>query len=877
MKTRCCSVESLQRLLDHQMSVSEESEVVLHLSQCQDCRKQLESLTAEPDFWQDVGEGLRPTSDGSGPFSPNSREHEDASAERIERVNPSPNLASLDSRTSPLAAQNPQLATELNQGSSEKSTRLTNPGSEIFGQQNPSDQTVAIQFIRQWLAPTDDPSYIGRLGSYEISGIIGIGGMGVVLKGFDPSLHRSVAIKVLGNHLTTSGAARKRFAREAQAAASVVHENVLAIHAIDQWQGVPYFVMPLVRGESLERRLKQNGPFDLIEILRIARQVAAGLDAAHQQGLVHRDIKPANVLMEHGSQRLTISDFGLARAGDDASLTRSGLIMGTPLYMSPEQAKGEPVDARSDIFSFGAMLYALCTGHPPFRAETPYGVIRRLCEEDPRSIQQYNPSIPFWFSGIVSQMMQKDMNRRIPTAKELLDIFTVGLAFAQQSFESELPKLLEPFSRRPQLHKTAQQNTRVLVVALLAVSCLVLVATGAAVGAFFKSGDQGENQLAQSGSQDQPSSPSLPGTIETESTKKLDESNNTSVNDSAIVSPQKAPDNRAEEVVPRPSDLVGQEQRIGNSDWRYRFKLDETLRYRCNLDLYSTSNVMQVTATIYLETVEVSAEAGEFNYEVRIEHMLRPRNDQDPEPWAASEISRASTNGGRIHQAIGSQTGIENGPFHFSSRDRAFFPGIFIAPPMAFPFFGDHFGYSRTLGPFDFELRELQACEPSGRVKVSAQGGVLGSSHQSNLPGQIGPIIEWIFPTLGQLDRDELWRYQRELQLVAADSGSRVGQSVRETIFARRSAEFQKKKPKLAEPNANELEVEFVISDWNKNSGDSPQSSPLQTLLGSISLDKSTGKLERLSMARSPIELSVELQTTNVHQFRLNVERLSGP
>lgn len=925
MKTRCCSVESLQRLLDHQMSVSEESEVVLHLSHCQDCRKQLETLTADPEFWQDVGEGLRPTSDGSDSFSPQSYQDSDASINPAEDVNQQPNNNSVDRSASLRGSQQPRVATESSSELKLGVNRSLNPGTipdaESAGQPNHGDQTAAIQFIRQWLAPTDDPSFIGRLGTYEISGIIGIGGMGVVLKGFDPSLHRSVAIKVLGNHLTTSGAARKRFAREAQAAASVVHENVLAIHAIDQWQGIPYFVMPLVRGESLERRLKRNGPFDLIEILRIARQVAAGLDAAHQQGLVHRDIKPANILMEHGSQRLTISDFGLARAGDDASLTRSGLIMGTPLYMSPEQAKGDPVDARSDIFSFGAMLYALCTGHPPFRAETPYGVIRRLCEEDPRSIQQYNPSIPFWFSGIVGQMMQKDIQRRIPTANSLLEIFTVALAYAQQPFESELPKLLEPFSRKPQLQKTVQQNTRLLVAALFAVACTVLLATVVVVGSFLKSDDGSEDQLAQSDSQVQPGNPQSTSTDKSESAINQAESNNSSASNSSTrgslaakdegsdlqnstvspasgltiqklntesqqaseknsVRPEEQSENRAEVNSP-PVDAIAKEQ-VSNGDWRYRFKLDETLRYRCNLELYSKSNVMQVTATIDLETVEVSADTAEFNYEVQIEHKLRQRNSDDPEQWTAEESrakSRANSSsksdpniaGGEvIGQAIGSQTIVENGPFHFSARERAFFPGVFIAPPMAFPFFGDHFGNSRTQGPFDFELRELQACEPSGRIKVSALGGVLGSSHQSNLPGQIGPIIEWIFPALGELDRDSLWRYQRDLQLVAADSGSR---NARETILARRSAEFQQKTPKTDE--ANKLQLEFVISDWNKNPSDSSQSSPLQTLLGSISLDKSNGKLEQLSMARSPVELSAELQTTNVHQLRLNVERVS--
>ncbi len=234
---------------------------------------------------------------------------------------------------------------------------------------DPADHGVAA--VLKLLGPTDDPSMLGRLAGYEIVGVIGCGGMGVVLKGFDPRLNRFVAIKLLAPHLAASGSARRRFAREAKAAAAVVHENVVAIHGVSEFQGLPYLVMPYVKGESLQKRLDRGGPLGVSEVLRIARQIAAGLAAAHAQGLIHRDIKPANILLEEGVDRLQLTDFGLARTVDDASETRTGIIAGTPQYMSPEQARGDALDPRSDLFSVGSVMYAMCAGRPPSVPKPP--------------------------------------------------------------------------------------------------------------------------------------------------------------------------------------------------------------------------------------------------------------------------------------------------------------------------------------------------------------------------------------------------------------------------------------------------------------------------------------------------------------------------
>src|SRR5204863_10215328 len=172
--------------------------------------------------------------------------------------------------------------------------------------------------------------------------------MGIVLRAFDAKLHRVVAIKVMAAQLATSATARKRFTREAQAAAAVSHDHIVTIHAVEEANGLPYLVMQYVAGQSLQDRLDKEGPLDLPEVLRIGMQAAAGLAAAHAHGIVHRDVKPANILLENGVERVKLTDFGLARAIDDASLTQSGVIAGTPQYMSPEQAEGQPADHRSD-------------------------------------------------------------------------------------------------------------------------------------------------------------------------------------------------------------------------------------------------------------------------------------------------------------------------------------------------------------------------------------------------------------------------------------------------------------------------------------------------------------------------------------------------
>jgi WD40 repeat protein len=321
-----------------------------------------------------------------------------------------------------------------------------------------------------FLAPSHRSDALGRLGHYEVLEVVGRGGMGLVLRAFDDKLQRIVAIKVLSPALAASGAARQRFVREAQAAAAVTHDNIIAIHAVEDAGPVPYLVMQFIDGPTLQARIDRTGPLPPREVLRIGLQIADGLAAAHRHGLVHRDIKPANILLENGIERVKITDFGLARAVDDGSLTQSGIVAGTPDYMSPEQASGEKVDHRSDLFSLGSVLYTLCSGHPPFRASTAMAVLLRVCEVTPRSLRESNSEIPDWLEAIIARLLAKCPAERFQTAAEVAELLGRHLAHLQRP-GPELPPV-EHVAEVPADRARRERGPRVLTLLLLAVLVL---------------------------------------------------------------------------------------------------------------------------------------------------------------------------------------------------------------------------------------------------------------------------------------------------------------------------------------------------------------------------------------------------------------------
>jgi serine/threonine protein kinase/Flp pilus assembly protein TadD len=300
--------------------------------------------------------------------------------------------------------------------------------------------------------------------------------MGVVLKALDPRLNRVVAVKLLAPALATSPQARRRFLREARAAAAVCHEHVVTIHAVDEVAGAPYLVMQYVAGRSLQQKIDRDGPLDLEVVLRIGMQVAAGLAAAHAQGLVHRDIKPANILLENGVERARITDFGLARAATDASQTQLGTVAGTPQYMAPEQARGEPVDHRTDLYSLGGVLFAMVTGRPPFEGGSTAAVLRRVGDEPHPPVAMLNPAVPPWLVALIDRLLAKDPAARYQSAAEVADLLAARLAELQRpgSLKPEPNNRLEDAPVR----STGRGRRNVLLagaVGLLALASLALL------------------------------------------------------------------------------------------------------------------------------------------------------------------------------------------------------------------------------------------------------------------------------------------------------------------------------------------------------------------------------------------------------------------
>lgn len=401
-----CDFERLRLLLADQLSDRMQSETTEHVADCPQCRQALETIAGDAAWWTEVQCLLRTHASLVDTVGSGLREH---------------------------------------------------------GEGPESHDYSSSDFVVDFLEPCDEPETLGRLGEYEIVAIIGRGGMGVVLKGFQRELGRYVAVKVMAPHLAASGTARQRFAREARAAAAIVHPHVMPIHAVCTTSSLPYLVMPCVACESLQERIDRRGQLQIIEILRISLQAAQGLAASHAQGLVHRDVKPANILLETGVDRVMLTDFGLAKAVDDATVTRSGIVAGTPQYMSPEQSRGEPVDARSDLFSLGSVIYAMAAGRPPFRAETSVAVLRMISDNPARSLCDLNPNVPMWLQLIVGRLHEKAPDQRYQTAAEVTRLLEQCLAHVQQPTVNRLPLELHPESMSGQSSDvTCRQQARPL-------------------------------------------------------------------------------------------------------------------------------------------------------------------------------------------------------------------------------------------------------------------------------------------------------------------------------------------------------------------------------------------------------------------------------
>ena len=276
-----------------------------------------------------------------------------------------------------------------------------------------------------------------QIGPYTILGFLRAGGMGEVYKARDTRLDRAVAIKFLPSILAEDAAALDRFRREARAASALNHPHICTVHDIGDYQGRPFFVMELLEGQSVNERIAGR-PLAISELIDLAIQGCDALQAAHAKGIIHRDIKPANIFVSPTCQ-IKILDFGLAKLVEEshatattatlckaetsagsAVRTRPGRLMGTPAYLSPEQARGEDVDVRTDIFSFGLVLYEMATGRPTFRGQTSEQLINAILCESPIRPSTLNPAVPRNLERIILKALEKDRKTRYQSAEEFL-------------------------------------------------------------------------------------------------------------------------------------------------------------------------------------------------------------------------------------------------------------------------------------------------------------------------------------------------------------------------------------------------------------------------------------------------------------------------
>ncbi len=401
----------------------------------------------------------------------------------------------------------------------------------------PQSPDLTLAALLSFLEPASQADSLGRLSHYELLQVLGQGGYGIVFKAFDTKLSRLVAVKILSPHLATTSPPRRRFLREARAAAAVRHEHVVQIYAVEE-SPIPYLVMEFVSGETLQQRSDRLGPFEPAEVIRLGQQIARGLAAAHEQGLIHRDIKPGNILIADGIEPVAkLSDFGLARTVDDASRSQSGIVIGTPMYMSPEQVSGDEVDQRTDLFSFGSVLYLMASGRPPFRASSTLAVLKRVAEDKPRSVHDVIADVPKGLCAVISRLHSKSRDHRYSTAKDVDLALSTCLTIPPRTWQR----------RAAEFCSTSQGRIIGVAVALLIMSVIgLLIGESTRLTHFFarKADIEVANAATAANAAESPQSPASHATIKQ--------------NESAAT----AGDKPAEKSVQQPVELPVEEERL---------------------------------------------------------------------------------------------------------------------------------------------------------------------------------------------------------------------------------------------------------------------------------------------------------------------------
>jgi eukaryotic-like serine/threonine-protein kinase len=314
-------------------------------------------------------------------------------------------------------------------------------------------------------------------GRYELEQLVGSGGMSKVYRAHDRLLERTVALKILHEHYSQDDEYIERFRREARSVAQLAHPNVVTVIDRGEHEGRQYIVFEYVEGENLKQLVEREGPLPARQVIELGLQVARALASAHARGVVHRDVKPQNVLLsEEGVPKVT--DFGIARSSDVESVTLTGTVMGTSEYLPPEQARGEPVDVRSDVYSLGAILYELCTGDVPYPGENPVSVAVRHLHEPVPSVRERRRDIPSRLDAAIRRALAKDPAERFGSMDELIGELQACLRAlggdAEETIVLPAPAQTRRARRRP------RKFVRALVLSLLA----LLLVGAAAVGAF---------------------------------------------------------------------------------------------------------------------------------------------------------------------------------------------------------------------------------------------------------------------------------------------------------------------------------------------------------------------------------------------------------
>jgi eukaryotic-like serine/threonine-protein kinase len=438
----CPSAPDIQRLLLGQSAEEESVSLEEHLLHCEKCLRTVQTLSPEDSLISALQQGCESAT--PAPFS--------GLLDKVRRQ-------LLEMRTPSAGMDQP------------------NTGDTLGAAPSPTDAT---QDVSMSLAPAQLPDEIGRLGGYRILKELGRGGMGVVYQAEDPKLKRLVALKAMLPRLAADESARQRFLREAQAMAAVHHDHIITIFQVDENNGVPFLAMEFLDGMPLDKWLKDGREPNLAQILRMGREIAEGLAAAHERGLIHRDVKPGNIWLDSAHKgRVKILDFGLARVGtDDVHLTRSGAIVGTPAYMSPEQARGEKVDERTDLFSLGCVLYRLCTGAMPFAGDTTMSLLLALAMDHPKTVRDVNPEIPAALSDLVMRLLAKAPAERLASAREVVSVIEavernpIGVTEAKTEGESRTEIMAPSPSALPPIPSKRRRTAALVLLAGAAAAAL---------------------------------------------------------------------------------------------------------------------------------------------------------------------------------------------------------------------------------------------------------------------------------------------------------------------------------------------------------------------------------------------------------------------